>query len=109
MTTISITKARATLYDLIEEVSKKKKRIGLTNKGETKAVLISQAELESLEETLDLLSSNPNILQELKEAEEQVARGEYVTLEELEEELKIKRHKETITVINIDHRAKVYD
>jgi len=79
MTTISITKARATLYDLIEEVSKKKKRIGLTNKGETKAVLISQAELESLEETLDLLSSNPNILQELKEAEEQVARGEYVT------------------------------
>ena len=82
MTTISITKARATLYDLIEEVSKKKKRIGLTNKGETKAVLISQAELESLEETLDLLSSNPNILQELKEAEEQVARGEYVTLEE---------------------------
>ncbi|OGY11050.1 MAG: hypothetical protein A3F61_00335 [Candidatus Blackburnbacteria bacterium RIFCSPHIGHO2_12_FULL_41_13b] len=97
MTTISITKARATLYDLIEEVSKKKKRIGLTNKGETKAVLISQAELESLEETLDLLSSNPNILQELKEAEEQVARGEYVTLEELEEELKIKRHKETST------------
>ena len=50
-----------------------------------------------MEETLDLLSSNPNILQELKEAEEQVARGEYVTLEELEEELKIKRHKETST------------
>lgn len=94
MTTISATKARANLYDLLEQVSKKNgKRIGITNKGETKAVLINSADLE----TLEILASNPNILAELKESEEQIARGEYVTLEELEEELKIKRHKKTST------------
>ena len=90
MTTVSLTKARADLYDLVEEVSRKGKKIGLTNKGETKAVLISQAELESLEETLDILS-DPKALGELREAEEQVVRGETITWEELKKELRLKR------------------
>lgn len=93
MTTISATKARADFYDLLEEVSRKKKRIGITNKGETKAVLINADELDSLEETLDILSSNPNILKELKESEEQIARGEYVEWEDLKKELGLKRQK----------------
>lgn len=93
MTTISATRARADFYDLLEEVSRKKKRVGITNKGETKAVLINADELESIEETLDILSSNPNILQELKEAEEQIARGEYVRWEDLKKELELDRRK----------------
>lgn len=95
MTTISATQARASLYDLLEDVSKKKKRIGITNKGKTKAVLINADELESLEETLDILSSNPNILKELKKAEEEITKGEYVTLEELEEELAKERSRKS--------------
>ena len=96
MKTISVTKARTNLYDLVEEVAKKNRRVGLSYKGEIKTVLMSARELESLEETLDILSTNPNILQELKESEAQIARGEYVTLEELEEELEIKRQKKPL-------------
>lgn len=89
MTTISITKARTNLYDLVEDVSKGK-RVGITNRGETRVVLISQAELESLEETLDILS-DPKALRELKEAEEQVARGELIEWEDLKKELRLAR------------------
>lgn len=93
MTTISATKARANLYDLLEEVSKKKgKRVGITNKGETKAVLINADELESLEETLDILS-NPNALKEIREAEIDYEKGNYISLEELEKEMKLKKSK----------------
>jgi prevent-host-death family protein len=46
MTTISATNARANFYDLINQVSKSSKRVGITNKGETKVVLMSVAELE---------------------------------------------------------------
>lgn len=82
-----MTKARANFYDLIEEVSKKKKRIGLTNKGETKAVLINADELSSIEETLDILSSNPNIVSELEQIEEDYKKGNYISLEELEKKI----------------------
>lgn len=93
MTTISATKARADLYDLIEDVSKKRKRIGITNKGETKAILISARELESLEETLDILSSNPNIVRELEQIEEDYKRGNVYDWEDVKKELQEKRKR----------------
>ena len=48
MTTISATKARAKLYDLIDEVALSGKRIGITKFGVLKAVLISVTEYEFL-------------------------------------------------------------
>ncbi|OGZ69820.1 MAG: hypothetical protein A3F47_01645 [Candidatus Staskawiczbacteria bacterium RIFCSPHIGHO2_12_FULL_38_11] len=47
MTTVSATKARANFYDLIDQVSTSGKRVGITNKGETKVVLVSFKEYES--------------------------------------------------------------
>lgn len=91
MKTISVTKARANLYDLVEEVSKKMKRYGLTNRGETKVVLMSTKELDSLEETLDILSSNPNIVKELEEIEKDYKKGKYIGLEQLEVKTKRRR------------------
>ncbi|KKR79926.1 MAG: hypothetical protein UU73_C0004G0042 [Candidatus Daviesbacteria bacterium GW2011_GWA1_41_61] len=46
MTTVSATTAREKLYDLIEEVNRSGKMIGITNRGVLKAVLISQKEYE---------------------------------------------------------------
>ena len=53
--TISATDARAKLYDLLEEVDKLSKRVIITSHGKTKAVLVNADELESLEETLEVL------------------------------------------------------
>lgn len=53
--TISATNARAKLYDLLEEVEKLSRRVIITSHGKTKAVLINMDELESLEETLEVL------------------------------------------------------
>jgi len=47
MTTISATKARANLYDLIEQVASSGKRIAITKKGQIKVVLISYKEYEA--------------------------------------------------------------
>jgi len=53
--TISATDARAKLYDLLEEVEKLSKRVIITSRGKTKAVLMNADELEGLEETLEIL------------------------------------------------------
>ena len=53
--TVSATDARAKLYDLLEEVEKLSKRVIITSHGKTKAVLVNADELESLEETLEVL------------------------------------------------------
>lgn len=53
--TISATEARARLYELLEEVQKLSKRVTITSHGKAKAVLVNPDELESLEETLEVL------------------------------------------------------
>ena len=47
VTTISATYARAHFYDLIDEVSTSRKRVGITKKGQIKAILISAKEYEA--------------------------------------------------------------
>lgn len=47
MTTVSATYARAHFYDLVDQVSKTGKRIGITKKGETRVVLVSLKEYEA--------------------------------------------------------------
>ena len=88
MTTISATNARANLYDLIDEVSKTGKRVGITKKGETKVVLMSAEELESWEETNEILSDK-KLMRDLKQAEKDIEEGNFITWEELKKELKI--------------------
>jgi len=88
MTTVSATKARANLYDLIDEVASSGKRVGITNKGETKVVLMSLEELESWEETNEILSDK-KLMKDIKEAEEDVEKGRFVTFEQLKKDLKL--------------------
>ena len=88
MTTISATQARANLYDLIDEVSLSGKRIGITKKGETKVVLMSVEELESWEETNEILSDK-KLMKDLREAEEDIKKGYFITFEQLKKDLKL--------------------
>lgn len=55
MRTITVTKARSNLYKLLDEASKSHEPIHITGK-RTNAVLISEEDWRSIEETLYLLS-----------------------------------------------------
>lgn len=79
---ISISDARAILPDLVNKVSNNMDRITITVKGQPKATLVSAEELESLEETAEVLAI-PNIKEDLKKSREQFKRGKFVYFKDL--------------------------
>ena len=81
MITVSATTARNTLYDLLEEASSGKK-IAITNKGETKAVLISAEELASWEATMDVMS-DAKLVRGIKKGMEDIKKGRVTAWEEV--------------------------
>lgn len=86
MTTVSATQARAHFYELIEEVSASGKYVGITNKGKTKAILISPEELRSWEVTLEVMN-DPELMEQLKESEKDIKAGRIYDWEEVKKEL----------------------
>lgn len=81
--TISVTEARKRIFEIIEDVQKPDTYYTLTENGKPKAVVLSVEEFESLWETIETYEDFPNLAKDIKEAEEEIARGEYVTLEDL--------------------------
>lgn len=88
MITVSATNARNNLYDLLEEASSGKK-IAITNKGETKAVLISAEELASWEATMEVMS-DPKLVKSIKKGLDDIKHGRITPWEEVKKELNIK-------------------
>ncbi len=70
------------LSEIVDGVERRHDRIVLTRRGRPAAVIISPDELESLEETLDLLS-DPVAIREIRAGESAVADGEVVGSAEL--------------------------
>lgn len=80
---ISISDARAILPDLVSKVNDTLSRITITVSGQPKATLISAEELESLEETAEVLSisgTKMSILEGMKQAK----KGQGIPLSKLE-------------------------
>ena len=90
MTTIPLAEARAQLSQLIDEVVRTHERVEITRNGRRAAVLLSADEYDSLMETLDVLSDE-DALKEIREAEAELAGGEFYTLQQVEAELTAKR------------------
>lgn len=88
MTTVSATQARANLYDLIDEVAKSGKRVGITKKGETKAILISAEEYESWQETNEILADK-SLMRAIREGEKDSKVGRVHDWEDVKKELGI--------------------
>lgn len=84
--TLPITKAREKLASLVEGASKRLDEYVITVNGSPAAVLMSAAQYESWKET-DEIMSDPLLMKAIKEAEEEVKKGNVVSLEELEKEL----------------------
>jgi prevent-host-death family protein len=80
-TSVSISYASRQLFKLISKISRHD-RIIITVKGQPKAALISTGKLESLEETIEVLSI-PGALANIRKSEEQIKNGEFVCLSDL--------------------------
>lgn len=80
--TIPLADAKARLSAVLDEVRDTHERAVITRNGRPEAVIISIADLETIEETLDLLST-PGALDEIRTAEAEIARGEAVGADEL--------------------------
>jgi antitoxin YefM len=68
--------------EMVDRVEHTHDRIVVTRNGRPAAVLISPGELESLEDTLELLSS-PDAMRQLDESRVAYASGDFVTGDEL--------------------------
>lgn len=88
---ITITKARKELFKIAEQVQKPNNYYTLSVEGEPKVVMMSYDEFDSMKETIEILS-DPTIMANIKKAEEEYERGEYITWEEMKKELKTSRH-----------------
>jgi antitoxin YefM len=82
MTIMPMAQARDHLAELVESVQKTHDRVTLTRHGQPAAVIIAAADLDSILETLDVLST-PGALEAIREGEADVAAGRYVTMDDM--------------------------
>lgn len=75
MTITSLARVKAGLSAYVESVQRTHERVTITKNGEPAAVLISCAELESLEETIALLA-DAAAMAEIAQGEAEISRGE---------------------------------
>jgi len=84
--THSLAHIKAHLSALVELVQREQERVVLTKNGRPAAVLMSIEELESIEETLDILG-DPEAMAAIREADADIAAGNTYSLEEVRREL----------------------
>ena len=80
---ISISDARNNLPHLVNRVKKNLDRIVITVHGQPAATLVSADELESLEETAEILAI-PNIKKDLARSRQQIKTGKFIPVSELQ-------------------------
>ncbi len=79
---IPISDVRANLPDLVNKINKNLDRVVITVNGQPKAILVSAEELESLEETAEILAI-PGAKQSIKEGLRQAKKGQGIPLSKL--------------------------
>ena len=80
--TLPLSTVKARLSELVDRVESEDDRIVVTRNGRPAAVLVSTDDLESLEETLSVLSDR-ELMRKIREGDRAAERGELVSLDEL--------------------------
>lgn len=80
---IAISDARAKLPDLVTRIDKNLERAVITVNGRPKVAMLSIEELESLEETAEVLSTVPGIKKDIEESRKQIKKGQFTPLSKL--------------------------
>ena len=88
---ISITEARANIFDIAEKVQKVGNHYIFTEGGKPKLAVMSADEYDSLMEDL-ALASDPKWVAKMKSMDEDFAKGEFVPWEEVRKKLHVKHH-----------------
>jgi antitoxin YefM len=87
METLPLSHVKAHLSEIADRVEGQHDRVVVTRKGRPAAVLVSPDDLESLEETLAVLS-DPQLMRQIRESEAELERGEQgATLDDLRADL----------------------
>ena len=86
--TLSISKARGDLPNLVDKAKRLLHEYVITVNGSPAAVLISAAEYESWIETNEIMS-DPSLMKAIQEGERDIKNGNYVTFEQLKKELNL--------------------
>jgi prevent-host-death family protein len=88
-----LAEVKARLSAVLDEVHGTHERVVITRNGRPEAVLISVEDLESLEETLDILST-PGAMEQIRSSEQEIARGDAIGAEDLRRLLAERRRTE---------------
>lgn len=80
--TLPLSYVKAHLSELTDRIEGEHDRVVVTRNGRPAAILISTDDLESLEETLAVLS-DPDLMQRIREGEAALAEGDTFTLDQL--------------------------
>ncbi len=79
---IPLADAKARFSEIVERVVSQQERVVVTRNGRAAAVLVSPDDLESLEETLAVLS-DPDLLAQVREGRDAARAGDVVSLAEI--------------------------
>jgi antitoxin YefM len=82
MDTIPLADVKARLSAVLDEVRDTHERVVITRNGRPEAVLMAVSDLQALEETLDLLST-PGVIEQIRQAESDLAAGEGVDADDV--------------------------
>lgn len=82
MTTVPLSKAKARLSEIADEVGRTHERVHITRNGREYVVLLAAEDLESIEATLELLS-DPAAQERLRRSQDDVERGDLLDEDEV--------------------------
>jgi prevent-host-death family protein len=95
MSYVNLAEVKAHLSEYVQRVTEKGERIMVTVRGEPTAVLMSRDELESLEETLDIMN-DPELVADIIAAKAEIAAGKSHTIDEVEARLRERLERERL-------------
>lgn len=93
MSTMPLSEVKARLSEIADEVDRTHERVHVTRNGRDYVVLMSAQDLASLEATLELLQ-DATAVEEIREAEADVAAGDVTTLDEMDALMAARRQRE---------------
>jgi len=80
--TLPLSEVKAKLSELVDQVEDRDERIVITRKGRPAAVLVSQDDLDSWQETLEIMS-DPEFAADIRRGVAQIKRGQTVGYEDV--------------------------
>ena len=81
---LSITEARNNLFKLVDDAQKKGAHFVLTERGRSRAVIMSYEDFDAWQETMEIMS-DPELMKDIKDAEKDIKSGAYKNYTTLEQ------------------------